>query len=149
MTTDGTMLTYTVCHEAWYRATLPGGPEIMIHRAHPDGGILWEFGIREHPVGGIRVEVFDDAFAAFAEIPEFFARLVWVDTLAEVREALDDLGFTDTTKREPPAGHPGADGIRAEVAEIDRLRDLVAKATAGDVSQEERARIRAAAGLAE
>ena len=54
----------------------------------------------------IQMEIFDDAFAAFTEIPWFFTTLATErpNTLHQVRTVLDRLGFVDATERVQPAG---------------------------------------------
>lgn len=108
---EGTRLAYTVSHEAWY-ARRPGivdQPQIMVSASSPGGGCAWEFGVNEHDFGShgraIRVDVFDDAFAAFAQIPEFFAALAaeGIGTLDGVRSVLDRMGAVDETDRTDPA----------------------------------------------
>jgi hypothetical protein len=105
-------LIYTVSHEAWY-ARHPGivdQPQIMVSASSDEGGCAWEFGVNEHDFGtghgrAIRADVFDDAFAAFAQIPEFFAALAAekIGTLDEVRALLDRMGAVDQTDRRDPA----------------------------------------------
>lgn len=112
---EGTRLAYIISHEAWY-ARYPDivrNPDINIMAAHKDGGVAWEFTVEEIELGGrpvIRVKVFDDAFAAFTQIPEFFTRLATgaTTTLDDVRELLDCMGAADETKRRNPhAPHAG------------------------------------------
>lgn len=93
---------YYVSHEAWYYTSAIGGPEIMVTARSEDGGCAWEFGVRQVRDIAIRVEVFSDAWAAFAQIPEFFATLAeeGADTLDAVREILDRLGAKDITDRD-------------------------------------------------
>lgn len=147
---DGRVRGYIVSHEAWYsghRALKDNNPEIMVHGGR-DGETDWEFGIRLHRISAIRVEVFADAFAAFADEPALFAALAEErpDTLEQVVEILDRLGFTDHTLRTNP--RTGDVSAQRPVTEEYRLRELVAQATAqGPLSGEERARIRAAAGI--
>ena len=105
---DGTYeMTFTVCHEAWY--TERNRPqELMITKAHRGGGCKWEFGVRANPdINAIRAEVFEDAFAAFAEVPDFFAGLAELGkdaTIGDVVALCAALGYTDTTPREHPDG---------------------------------------------
>ena len=105
---EDTHLAYSVFHEAWY-ASVPGNvrqPEIGVAASAEGsgGGVAWEFAVEEVDLSptAIRVRVFDDAFAAFAEMPEFFAALAAekITTLAQVRELLDRLGAVDETSRE-------------------------------------------------
>jgi hypothetical protein len=110
---EDTHLAYTVSHEAWYART-PGivdQPQIMVAASAQGsgGGVAWEFSVTEHDFGShgraIQIGVFDDAFAAFAQIPEFFAALVAekIDTLGGVRALLDRMGAVDETDRRGPA----------------------------------------------
>ena len=106
---EDTHLAYTVSHEAWYAST-PGivsGPEIGIAASGEGsgGGVAWEFAVEEVDLGShgkvIRLRIFDDAFAAYSQIPEFFAALdsEKIGSLDEVRDLLDRLGAVDETKR--------------------------------------------------
>src|SRR5437879_2598105 len=101
-----THLAYVVTHEAWYANALPDRhPEISVLASAEGGGCAWEFMVEEvdlSPSGpAIRVKVFDDAFAVFAQMPEFFAALAAekTDALDGVREILDRLGAVDETER--------------------------------------------------
>ena len=113
---EDTHLAYTVAHEAWYWR---GGENHFVMVAASakgsGGGVAWEFQIEEMELGGnlvTRVKVFDDAFAAFAQIPELFAALAdgLAGTLVSVREVLDGLGAVDETERKSPH----AEKIQAE-----------------------------------
>jgi len=99
-TESGYRLVYVIPQDAWYRNVVTE-VSITVSKAADEGGCAWEFSVVEHRDIGIRVEVFGDAFDAFAEIPEFFAELAKVGrtTLDGVREILDDLGFADATER--------------------------------------------------
>lgn len=106
---EDTHLAYTVTHEAWYARSLPDDRrEINITASAPGGGVAWEFTVEEVDLGShgpaIRVKVFDDAFAAFAQIPQFFANLAGgkVKTLDEVRDVLRLMGAVDETERRGP-----------------------------------------------
>lgn len=99
---------YVVSHEAWY-ASVVKGRQIWIQAASREGGVAWEFAVEEEDLGGqphVRVEIFDDAFAAFAQIPEFFAALAErkPDDLLKVADLLDEVGAKDTTERTGPNG---------------------------------------------
>lgn len=105
---EDTRLAYIVSHESWY-ARYPGivgAPEISISASVPGDGSAWNFSIEEKDFGShgtaICLKIFEDAFAAFADIPEFFAALAadGVTTLDGVRKLLDSLGAVDETKRE-------------------------------------------------
>lgn len=105
---EDTHLAYVVSHEAWYAQT-PGvidHPEINISASAEGngGGVAWEFTVEEVDLGShgpaIRAKVFDDAFAAYTQLPEFFARLAGgITTLKQVQALLDDLGAVDETDR--------------------------------------------------
>ena len=137
--TDGATLTYTVSHEAWYSRVVER-PEIVV------SGPGWEFVVTEHDHGDrnpIRVGVFEDAFAAFAQIPEFFAALAEQQpgTLTGVRAILDEMGATDETPRVSPlrerpvslrdriaAGLDGLvidEGVRVPAQDCQRIADIV------------------------
>lgn len=106
----GFLLGYHVVREAWYSrvAPVPGDETVLTIGlfAAEGGGQRWEFCVEEVPVqcrGCLRVRVFDDGFAAFAAVPEFFARLADLGVGASVEEVvavLDGLGFVDLTQRE-------------------------------------------------
>jgi hypothetical protein len=103
---DDCHLAYIVSHEAWYANALPERhPEINVVAAADGGGCAWEFTVEEVDLGSggtpIRVKVFDDAFAAFEQMPEFFAFLAAekTDTLDGVRSILDRMGAADETER--------------------------------------------------
>ncbi len=96
---------YHVAHAAdyWPRGR---GRELWIQKAHVDGGCAWEFGVVEVDNIGVRIGVFDDAWSAFTEIPEFFAELARLGkggSLTDICRILDDLGFTDATERANPS----------------------------------------------
>ena len=100
----GTHLTYIVSQEQWGPGIVPQ-PEIYVSAAYGDGGCAWGFPVREYDLSGgpaIRAEVFDDAFAAFTQIPEFFAALAdeEICTLDAVQRLLDRMGALDETRRE-------------------------------------------------
>jgi hypothetical protein len=103
----GTHLTYIVSHEQWGPAIVPQ-PEIYVSAIYADGGCAWGFAVREYDLSGgrqgIRAEIFDDAFVAFTQIPEFFQDLVddEVCTLDAVQALLDRTGALDETRREVP-----------------------------------------------
>lgn len=115
---DDCRFEYIVNHEAWYylpktdtaRAGGSTGRELNIRSAATGGGVAWEFMIQEYSFGNhpdaVRVCIFDDAFAAFTEIPEFFTALrdEHPTTLAAVRSILDRVGAVDATARETPHG---------------------------------------------
>ena len=103
---EDSRLAYIVSHEAWYARSMPDGqPEMSVMAAADGGGVAWEFTVEEVELGpprpALRIKVFDDAFAAFTQIPEFFAALATGDytTLDAVRSLLDGLGAADDTDR--------------------------------------------------
>ena len=83
-------------------------PEIYVSATRAGGGCAWGFPVREYDLGGgrrgIRAEIFDDAFVAFTQIPEFFEDLAddEVCTLEAVQALLDRTGALDETRREVP-----------------------------------------------
>jgi hypothetical protein len=135
-------LAYVVSHEAWY-ARQPGIVDqrhIMVMASSSGGGCAWEFSVTEHDFGShgraIKVGVFDDAFAAFAQIPEFYAALVAekVETLDETRALLDRMGAVDETER-TPRGTPEPSGVvRPPTWEIGRVLRAAAVASYSDSS---------------
>lgn len=106
---EGYRLAYVLTGEAWYSQpplTRPPGDRnvLMISMDSLGGGGRWEFAIDDEAGGGLRVKVYDDAWQAFADVPEFFTALADLGRgalLDEVVEILDRLGFADTTKRLP------------------------------------------------
>lgn len=110
---DGYRLAYIRTREAWYSQPpltgIPGDRNVlMISMDSLDGGCRWEFEIDDEPVGGLRVKVYDDAWQAFTDVPEFFTALAALGRGAlveEVVEILDLLGFTDTTPDLPASPH--------------------------------------------
>lgn len=109
---EDTHLAYTVWHEAWYADLnrIPGEePHLMVAASAEGsgGGVAWEFQIDGYQLGRepvTRVKMFDDAYAAFAQMPEFFAVLAeqTPQTLDDVRAILDALGAVDETPRVSP-----------------------------------------------
>lgn len=118
---DDTHLAYIVSHEAYYwnAAKTPGEkPHLNVQASARGngGGVAWEFDVSEHFLGNeycTRIEMFDDAYAAFAEIPEFFVlmRERRPGTLREVRGILDGLGAADETKRTDPYAKVPEDSV--------------------------------------
>jgi hypothetical protein len=103
---EGTHLAYEVVHEAWY-ASAPGvvdGPEINVSASVDDDGVAWEFAVEQADTGAgpaIRLRIWDAAFPAYTQIPEFFAGLAGgITTLEQVRALLESMGAVDETKRE-------------------------------------------------
>lgn len=110
---ESTHLAYIVWQEAWWgRVTYRDDPRVQIMAAHPDGGVAWEFAVEAVDLGSnaraLRLQIFDDAFAALADIPELFARLATGHplTLEGVILILRDLGAVDETPRENPMPTP-------------------------------------------
>lgn len=98
-------LAYIVMHEAYWapRTWIPNEkPTVMVQAASNGGGVGWEFEVQDYAsLNAVRVGVFSDSWAAFAQIPEFFAALAAgeVSSLADVRALLDRLGAVDRTER--------------------------------------------------
>jgi len=115
-------LAYVVSHEAWYWdvSRSPGDkPHLNVQAAAYEGGVAWEFEVSEYHLGGkpcTHIEMFDDAYEAFAQIPEFFVlmREHQPGTLREVRGILDGLGAEDVTKR-TRHGDSGPKVVRGQV----------------------------------
>lgn len=107
---EGTRLAYVVTHEAWYYRD--GKPSVTVMAAAGGGGVAWEFAVEEFRFRGepaTQVQVFEDAYAAFAQLPEFFGALAAGEgtTLADVIKLLDLLGAVDKTERRGPGRQPG------------------------------------------
>lgn len=105
----GMHLAYVDCRHAWYYR-IPGVvdvPGIAISAsADVGGGGAWGFAVEEVDAGGpaLRLRIFHDAFAAFAQIPGFFAALAaGARTLDDVVAILRDLGAADETPRQRPS----------------------------------------------
>ncbi|MFI6510072.1 hypothetical protein ACIBCT_20905 [Streptosporangium sp. NPDC050855] len=107
---DDCYLTYVIAHEAWY-AKVPGTvdvPQLSIVASSRGGGCAWEFVAKEIELGqrtpSIRLDIFDDAFAAFEQLPGFFKTIgeVKPTTLAELVDILNGLGAVDDTERVEP-----------------------------------------------
>ncbi|GAA2623899.1 hypothetical protein GCM10010399_64010 [Dactylosporangium fulvum] len=98
-----TFLAYTVMHEAHWAPlawTGLGEPNQINIAATTGGGARWEFIVYEKD-GAARLCMYDEAWPAFREIPDFFAALPGLHTLDEVRAVLDSFGAVDQTEREP------------------------------------------------
>lgn len=106
---------FIVNHEAWYHVAATRGlpdhlrlPSLQIQLASKGGGVKWEFEIEEHDHGSsgkaLRACIFDDAWAAFHDVPDLFAVLSDLSeggtTLADLPRVLRTLGFRDITERE-------------------------------------------------
>lgn len=101
---DGSRLVYTLGHKAWYaQANGLTSPELTVTAAMGDGGCAWEFMVREHDLGRderpIRIDVFDDSFEAYAQIPEFFIAVgvLRPTGIAQVVDILSAFGAVDET----------------------------------------------------
>jgi hypothetical protein len=106
---EHTHLAYILIHEAWWAAANHiDHPQLSISASHKGGGCAWEFTAEQDELGGrqvVRVKMFFDSFAAYAQMPEFFAALAEQGesaTLDSVREVLDSLGAVDETEHETP-----------------------------------------------
>lgn len=104
LTTDpGYRLCYLVPHEAWYKRVV-GGQRVTVSKSADEGGCAWEFDIVLVRNIGLRLEIFDDAYAAFTEIAPLFAALAArpPGDLAAVCALLEEFGLPDVTPREDP-----------------------------------------------
>jgi hypothetical protein len=85
---EGTRLTYVVIREGWGLDLLSGvtlPPQITVALVADGTGTVWEFGVFGHDDTGarsIKVIVPSSAFAAFTQIPEFFAALATGSNIA-------------------------------------------------------------------
>lgn len=104
-------LSYTINHEAWYWDAVAdrygNQHSVMVHSTSTGGGVDWEFSIEEVDLGSVRAVragIFDDAFKAFTQVPELFARLASEapKDVAGVVAILDQLGAVDVTERVSP-----------------------------------------------
>lgn len=128
LTTDpGYRLEYIVSDDAWYAEAnrhVNTDPYLNIAKVADGGGCAWEFQIvdKSRTIGqpATRVEVFDDAFAAFAEVTPLFAAIAdeHPAALDEVREILDRFGFADATTRVNPTAADQAARLREEAARL-------------------------------
>jgi hypothetical protein len=122
---EDTRLAYTVWQEAWfYDPRNNEEPFLMVSAAAKGGGVAWEFQIDGYELGGnpvTRVKMFDDSYAALAQLPEFFAALAEQQpgTLDEVRALLGSLGAVDETPRVSPySDRPPASRVTFSLAEV-------------------------------
>ena len=106
---DGCHLAYAISGDAWYAPALSDEPPtVTISAATPTDGIAWEFQVVKHDLGdgtrALRVEVFAEAWPAFAQVPEVFAALAaeFPPVLGDVVIILDRLGAVDETARTNP-----------------------------------------------
>ena len=113
----GTHLAYIVSHETWYHradhVTRQGGEtgrdlNVAASAKGTGGGVAWEFMVREYRLIDdlvLHVEMFDDSWAAFTQVPELFTALASQEhglTLEGLRGLLDGLGAVDETDRVSP-----------------------------------------------
>jgi hypothetical protein len=138
-TNPGYRLEYIIGHEAWYadaNKMVEPNPYLSVIKAHQEGGCDWELQIidRSATIGkpAIQVTIFDDAFAAFAELAPLFTALAdqQPTTLGQVRNILDRLGFVDATARTSPYGTSDraageAARLRAKAAELTSAADRI------------------------
>lgn len=77
--------------------------ELWVSATDRNGGCVWEFIVAEHVFhtgeASTHVEIMNDAYQAFAQIPEFFAALAaeHPTTLPPVAQILARLGAVDLT----------------------------------------------------
>jgi hypothetical protein len=100
-------LDYVITKEAYYAhvTRAHSDPEIWIRASAREGGVAWEFSAVQVGNIGVKLDVFDDAWQAFNDLPEFFQSLAARGkgvTLDDVRETLDRLGAVDSTQRVDP-----------------------------------------------
>lgn len=111
---EGTHLAYVIYHETkwWGQMCRHDRPnegrrcvQVYASAKGAGGGTAWEFSVigydfdrTEKP---LRICMFDDAWMAFAQVPEFFAALTddTVKRLDDIRALLDQLGAVDETER--------------------------------------------------
>lgn len=106
---------FIISHEAYYwkhvRPHVAFEQEILVQNRAPDGGVFWEFGLRwhdlkSHGAPSLRVEIFEDAFAA-AKASDFYKRLAGMASSnpspSEAIAVLKACGFEDVTEREWPS----------------------------------------------
>lgn len=112
---------FIATHEAWYakhnpRSTRGEVAEVMFGLYPEDGGTSGEMALRWYPLTpnappNPRLEVFDDAWAVLATMPDVLAWLAEHDSKdpspADFMDALRSMGFRDHTQREDPDGNSG------------------------------------------
>jgi len=105
---EGTHLAYYDYRATWY----PSREQAIdiSASAGPGEGGAWDFTVTEKNLGthgtAIKVEIFEDAFAAFTQIPGFFAALATMASYPDLDTVillLKSLGAADETAREAPA----------------------------------------------
>ncbi len=114
---DKTRMQFVQMSRAYYRDSIhrDAKDEISITEAHIDGGCEWEFSVKWHELGGAsvpRIEIYEDAWIAFAQIPELFDLFREYDTskpdekvsLTPKRLCVEllGMGFVDATPEHPP-----------------------------------------------
>lgn len=129
---EGDALSYFLSHETWLHR-LPNRPASPIDPTEPTlylsyryaDGDAWSARFTEYRLSdgpAVAVEMFDDSFRAFTQMPELFTALAdGVSTLDEVRVVLDGLDAKDTTDRVAPKHI------------CDQLRGLADELEAGEV----------------
>ncbi len=109
----GSFLAYIVGAESYYyRAAMKDDPYISIGATNDGDGPSWEFSVVDHSERlnaptALRVEIFDDAWRAFSDVPELFAAMAAgeIESLDDLRALLDRLGAVDQTTRDNPYRH--------------------------------------------
>ncbi len=98
-------LDYVIAKEAYYARVTRDEPEIQIRASSREDGVHWEFSAIQVGNIGVQICIFDDAWQAFTDLPEFFQALTGRGkgaTLDDVRDILDGLGGVDSTQRMEP-----------------------------------------------
>lgn len=134
--TDKPTLTYTLSEEAWYAESTRVGRERHckgeMYLSAPGPGEatfrLMELGRQN----SILFNIFDEAWEQFLTIPGFTDMLTRLGetTWADLRTALEDIGFVDVTPRENP--YPFA-GIQVDVTTMLNRPEPVYQVTDGGV----------------
>ncbi|MEV4078706.1 hypothetical protein AB0J43_00240 [Nonomuraea fuscirosea] len=107
---EGHRLAYVIGYEAWYfqHQGVTARRQLDVTASAQDG-VAWHFVVEEvnlgRPTSSIRLAVYEDAFVAFQQLPEFFAAVGegQPKTLPEVVAILDAMGAVDETERQRPA----------------------------------------------
>lgn len=130
-------LNYVVSHEAFYWKTIrrSNGPVAEIFIGHPD--TEWEFAIEWHDLHhnrplSMKLGMFDEAFPAFEQIPEFFEKLKVLvrenrcqpENIVELLKSLDAV---DETTREDPDKSEVRNMVETLDSLIDGEDDMLAK----------------------
>lgn len=107
--------TYIVHSRAWYAESAKLERDVCeaIHIQYAEGSRSWEFSILLYKLSpsrsAFRVEMFDDTWSAFTDVPELFRALADRGEDADVGEieaTLTELGFEDVTRTENPEDSP-------------------------------------------